>query len=77
MNQLETVVLEVNIQRGANGTEFSVLQTPLALWNALPQKAKRVDAGWNFVHLKKEFVITSRGKRYVFVFYRSEGRQSP
>jgi len=70
----ETVLLELNIQRQTNGTAFYVMQTPLPLWNALPQKAKRLDADYSHVHYSKTFVFNVRGRRYEFAFYRSERR---
>jgi hypothetical protein len=56
---VETVRIEINIQRRPN---------------ALPQKAKRLDADYSHVHYSKSFALNVRGRRYEFAFYRSETR---
>jgi hypothetical protein len=73
--KIESVVVELNIEQRPDGvTAFYIMQTPIALWNALPQRAKSLDADHLFAHSMKKFTLTVRRRRYEFTFYRSERR---
>jgi hypothetical protein len=72
---IESVVVELNIEQRSDGTAFYVMQTPTVLWNALPQRAKRLDDDDPLlVHFMKELTFSARGRSYKFTFYRSERR---
>lgn len=74
--QPESVTVTLTIQPRRNGTDFFVMQTPLPLWEALPQKPEFIEADYNQnAHYFKRFVLKMRGKFYEFTFYRSEARK--
>lgn len=71
--ELESVIIALTIQPRRNGIDFFVMQTPLPLWEALPQKAEFIEADYtNNAHYFKRFVLKMRGKFYEFTFYRTE-----
>jgi hypothetical protein len=75
-SKIETVTVELHIQRLPKRVVFYVLQTPATLWENLPQKVRVVDADLLSVHYLKTFTLTVRGWRYEFAFYRSVAKKS-
>lgn len=73
----ESVLLNLTIQkrRAGAGVDFWVMQTPLPLWEALPQKAEFIEADYTKkAHYFKRFTLKLAGKGYEFTFYRTEAR---
>ena len=69
------VVLALTIQERWAGVDFYVMQTPLPLWDALPQKAEFIEADYTKkAHYFKQFTLKLAGKSYEFTFYRTEAR---
>lgn len=73
--QPKGVVLALTIQERRAGFDFYVMQTPLPLWEALPQKAEFIEADYTKkAHYFKRFTLKLAGKSYEFTFYRTEAR---